>query len=131
MTLQHGDIIKTQGTAVFPFVLHYGVVIQNGQNTDVMHNTPDVGGTLIEPLDSFLQTRRIVSVSRSWLNSLSREELLQRYAMARGRFDLISYNCEHFVERMQGNSIMSFQVVFWTIVALCAFFYLLYLFIKG
>lgn len=125
-----GDVIKTQGSAVFPLVLHHGVVLQDGSNTFVMHNTPDKGGAVIEPLPSFLETRRIVSITPSHLNNLSNTELINRFKTSAGRFDLISYNCEHFVERMLGRKIQSTQLVFWAVVILVITFALLWMVVR-
>jgi hypothetical protein len=115
-----GDVI-TSKVKYLPFIYHYGIYLNDNNQGYVMHHSWK--GSIIEPLNQFLIPRELVSVYPSSLNELSNTELITQYNKCKGRFDLVSYNCEHFVSRMQGLYPVSHQVTFW--VVLIVFFVLM------
>lgn len=98
--LQNGDIIKARVNSL-PIVYHYGIVIDDkGSDILIIHNTPnkknEVGGGInIDTLSNWTLTRTIVSkqASKSSKESISRIVKLN----ASKPFNLINWNCEHFV----------------------------------
>lgn len=96
--MQSGDLIKAR-VKIFPLLFHYGIVTIRNGSIFIMHNTPG-RGTVIDSLDDFLLSRELIYSESTWLNSITEEELQNRFDNCAGDFNLISYNCEHFIDCM-------------------------------
>lgn len=92
-----GMIIKAKPN--IPGITHYGILVYKIFEPYVLHNTPGKG-TICEPLKSFLRTRSILEKLPSPLQRIETEEIMIRFANCKGDYDLINYNCEHFIHCM-------------------------------
>lgn len=112
-----GDILKATVNSL-PIIIHWGVVSVEGDQTFVYHNTPMdtnvVGGSVIhEPLENWLQERTVIAVIPSTLTS----KQIQNYANSKAyeQFDLVNFNCEHFISEITTGESWSPQLVFLTV----------------
>lgn len=117
--MRSGDLIATKVNS-FPLLQHYGIITITGAGVFVMHNTPQ-RGTVTDPLETFLQTRTITSIKRTWLNQLTETELQTRFNACKGDFNLLNYNCEHFIDCMLGDEPNSAQLNYVVITVLILF----------
>jgi len=113
----NGDLISTKVNS-FPLLQHYGIINVTSRGVFVMHNTPE-RGTVIDPIDTFLKTRTTTSIKHTWLNELNDVQLNERFESCKGDFNLITYNCEHFIDCMLGDEPSSAQL---TIVCIAILF---------
>jgi hypothetical protein len=110
MKYQSGQLLRSEVDS-FPMLKHFGVIyVEDNGQVKVMHNTPTKGGTEISTIEEFTSDRTIVDVTNSPLMLLSNDELKQRYLDCSGSFDLVRYNCEHFIDCMHGRKYGSEQV---------------------
>lgn len=114
-----GDII-TASIPLLPGIYHQGIIVDTGDQKLVYHNTPtarnDAGGNMIvEPLESWIRSRRIVDVQPTGLNA---DQIRSRSMQFQDKpFNLFTWNCEHFINGILGSS-GSKQLRIWTIAAL-------------
>tara|TARA_R100001594_G_C3898777_1_gene230281 strand:- start:46 stop:438 length:393 start_codon:yes stop_codon:yes gene_type:complete len=122
MQYRSGQIIKTIAYEVpivdQPFMFHFGVIFVNEDNGKVYvyHNSLDKG-TIKEPLEVFLSSREIEEILPSKLENLTNDELRIRFQQCQGDFDYVRYNCEHFIDCMEGSKLKSEQAVIYVLVA--------------
>lgn len=113
-TLQTGDMVKTK--SIYPFIYHYGIVLREEGGLFVYHNDPDqknhAGGNIIrEPFDEWIQDREIVDVTKTKIDAETIEKGVRE--LKQMRYDLLSFNCEHFITRFKDARPNSGQVVDW------------------
>lgn len=112
-----GDILKASVNSL-PIIIHWGIVSVEGSEILVYHNTPMetnvVGGSVVhEPLNDWLSERTVVDVIPSALTT----KQIQNYAnsVAYQPFDLVNFNCEHFISEITTGESYSPQLVFLTV----------------
>ena len=120
MEYKSGQIIKTIAYEVplidEPFMYHFGVIlVENDGSVFVLHNSIDKG-TIKETLEVFLQSREIEEILPSSLENMSNEQIMIRFEQCDGDFDYINYNCEHFVDCMEGSTHKSEQAVLYVLI---------------
>jgi len=99
-----------------PFVYHYGIVLNEGNGIYIAHNTPNEtnehgGNVLIDDLDTWTGSRRIVEAKRTKLNANQIAEYIEKHKDK--RFSLIFWNCEHFAFGLARNRRNSPQLMTW------------------
>jgi hypothetical protein len=110
MKYQSGQLIRSEVDS-FPMLKHFGVIyVEDNGQVKVMHNTPTTGGTEITSMEDFTSDRTVVDITNSPLMYLSNNELKERYLNCSGNFDVVRYNCEHFIDCMHGRKYGSEQV---------------------
>ncbi|MDQ6482347.1 hypothetical protein [Dyadobacter sp. LHD-138] len=117
--LKTGSIII--GTSeILPFIQHVGVILVNSPNNIlVYHNSPTktnpFGGSVIaEPLKEWIAVRSVIEVKETML---SKAEIEQGYEnMKYLKFNLLNFNCEHFVTGLVYHEPSSKQLQFWGII---------------
>ncbi len=93
-----------------PFVTHKGIIFVLGNELYIMHNTIENNVDMIE-YDRFLEKRELVSIKDTKLTELSDTDVLNRYNKLQDRkFNLVTYNCEHFIAEMKHEPIESKSV---------------------
>lgn len=116
--LKTGDIVKVKSEKL-PIIYHYGIVIKDDVEFSILHNDPDKinksGGNIIkETLKDWIKNKEIVEVSSTNAN---KDEI---YAIAENlkklKYDLIHFNCEHFVNFVNKQKNVSPQVLNWLLV---------------
>lgn len=118
-----GDIIKTKGQQVlgFTYIYHYGVVLVENDDVYVLHNGREKGAVK-ETIDVFLENREIHSIKSSNLNKLSNRDIILRFEHCKSSWDVLNFNCEHFVDCMTNSNRNSEQllkyIIFTTIIIL-------------
>jgi hypothetical protein len=129
--LETGDLIKVK-SEILPIIYHYGIIEKNGSDILIIHNHPQSinskgGNVCKEHLSKFIKNRDIISVEKTNLkiNEINKiYEHLKEY-----KYDFINFNCEHFVNFINGKRYSSSQVFKWT--SLLAITALVYYLIKN
>tara|TARA_R100000951_G_scaffold106917_1_gene101830 strand:- start:741 stop:1130 length:390 start_codon:yes stop_codon:yes gene_type:complete len=118
-----GEIIKTIGHQFLglTYIYHYGIILVEGDQVYVLHNGRE-RGAIKDPIEEFLKDREIHSISHSNLEILSNKEILLRFEHCKSNWDVLNFNCEHFIDCMTNRNRNSEQllkfIVFSTIVIL-------------
>ena len=118
-----GEIIKTIGHQFLgvTYIYHYGIILVEGDEVYVLHNGRE-RGAVKEPIEKFLKNREIDSILPSNLEKLSNKDILLRFEHCKSNWDVLNFNCEHFVDCMTNRNKNSQQllkfIVFSTIVIL-------------
>ena len=118
--LESGDLIKVKSESL-PIIYHYGIIERNGNDIFIIHNHPNSinskgGNVCKEHLSKFIKGRDIFSVEKTNLKSTEINEIYE-YLKAY-KYDLINFNCEHFVNVVKGKKYVSSQVFRWTSLAI-------------
>jgi len=102
-------------------MFHYGVILVEDDEVYVLHNARE-RGAVKETLDKFLKDREIYEILPSNLEQLSNKDILLRFEHCKSRWDVLNFNCEHFVDCMTNRNRNSEQllkfIVFSTIIIL-------------
>lgn len=110
--MQTGYLIISEPDGM-PFVKHYGIVLQTGDDVMIMHNSPN-GGSQIESLNEFLSTRKIISIKETDLVNYDQNYLVERYnELCKKGYHLTDYNCQHFIDCMDGGKAMKERRTEW------------------
>ena len=118
-----GEIIKTIAHQIFgrPYMFHYGVILVEDDEVYVLHNGRE-RGVVKETLDKFLKNREVYEIESSNLERFSNKEILLRFEHCKSNWDVLNFNCEHFVDCMTNRNRNSEQllkfIVFSTLVVL-------------
>ena len=120
MKYKSGQVIKTIAYEVpiinEPFMYHFGIIfVEEDGSVFVLHNSLDKG-TIKETLEVFLSSREVEEILPSKLENLSNEELLYRFKQCDDEFDYLRYNCEHFIDCMEGSRPKSEQAVLYALI---------------
>jgi hypothetical protein len=120
MKYKSGQVIKTIAYEVpvvkQPFMYHFGIIlVEEDGSVFVLHNSLDKG-TIRESLDVFLSSREIDEILPSKLENLSNEELIYRFKQCDADFDYLRYNCEHFIDCMEGSKPKSEQAFLYALI---------------
>jgi hypothetical protein len=115
--LKTGDIIYAR-VIKFPIIAHIGIVIVENDSVVVYHNTPkgfnSIGGSiLINTFDDWIKTRTILSITPSDITADSIKQLTNENL--KRKFDLIRFNCEHYVYLLKDGKPKSPQLWRWLI----------------
>lgn len=113
-TLNTGDLVRTK--SIYPFIFHYGIVCREGKDFYVYHNDPDMsnhaGGNIIrENFMDWIQDREIVEVKSTGLDITNIETVVKELKCQ--KYDLLNFNCEHFITKLKGVKPSSAQVINW------------------
>jgi hypothetical protein len=120
LAYETGDLLTAE-VDIFPFITHKGLVVVDNEIPYVWHNTPvkknGYGGSVIkEPLAEWLSTRKVTAVEKTNLDKEHIEGM--SLSMKEKAFDLLDFNCEHFVYIIKDNEHKSPQLKFWGTVGL-------------
>jgi hypothetical protein len=118
--LKTGDLIKITAKSN-PFIFHYGIVEKNLEGLFIIHTHPDKvnskgGNTVREPLEKLMRGRNIISVEKTNLKTEDIEKLYQE--LEKYKYDIINFNCEHFVNFAKNKNYVSPQILRMTSVLL-------------
>ncbi|NPD48015.1 hypothetical protein [Lentimicrobium sp. S6] len=84
-----------------PFVAHKGILVPFMGSFYVLHNTINKN-VHSEEYSEFVKNREVLKVEDTDLCVLSAEEILDHFDILKSKkYNLISYNSEHFVEEMK------------------------------
>jgi len=108
-----GDIIKASINKI-PFVYHYGIVLETDGIIQIVHNSPNEknkygGNILLSSPKEFFQTRKLIQVERTGIDKETIKSKVERFKTH--SFNLISFNCEHFIFSIRDNSLHSPQLL--------------------
>lgn len=121
-----GDII-TAKVLTRPLLWHKAIALCLPDGIFFLHNTPngqnDYGGNLlIDTPDDFFRTRRLTSVEHT---DITEDYLLEQYEELKPlKFNLLLYNCEHFVTLVQNKKKKSIQLRVWAAVLITIILFL-------
>lgn len=107
--MNNGDIIQARVRNV-PGIFHFGIIVIEGGQAYVFHNTP-FRGTVCDPLPLFLRTRYGAEFRPSKLSGRPTPEIVNRFEQCKGNYHLLSFNCEHFIDCMMDQPYESPQLV--------------------
>lgn len=107
-----GTILKCSINSL-PFIYHYGVILNEGNGIlKVIHNAPIKnkygGGINVDSLDKFLKTRKIDEAKPTKLTR--KDILLSVNKYVKQPFNLITWNCEHYITKLQTGYAQSPQI---------------------
>jgi len=104
--LQPGDILVRK-KSLFGIVAHYGLYVGEGK---VIDNHPD-RGVSVQSYSQFLNGKNLERVKRFKGSGEARSRIVENaISMLGAKYDLISFNCEHFVNRVSGFGNRSYQI---------------------
>jgi len=104
-----GQLVKAR-LKLLPFIFHYGIVIVYGDSVCIMHNTTN-RDSVIDSFDYWASLYTIESVYNTELMNISVDEILDRFeTVCTKRYQLLDYNCEHFIGCMLNQKGESKQV---------------------
>lgn len=115
MEFKTGDIIKASMNK-YPFIYHYGIVINIKGEVRIVHNYPNEknkygGSVLICTPEKFFATCKFIQIQRT---NTSKERILNIVERYKARpFNLLVFNCEHFVFEIRDGTPSSPQVRQW------------------
>ena len=115
MEYRTGDIIKARMDR-YPFIFHYGIVVVINGKVNIIHNTPDekneYGGNIVcYTPEKFFSTRQLISIQHT---KISKERILKVVEQNKSRpFNLLTFNCEHFIYEIKDGIPSSPQVRYW------------------
>jgi hypothetical protein len=110
-----GTVLKASINRL-PFVYHYGIVINEGYGIYIAHNTPNEqneygGNVLIDELDTWTESRRIIEAKKTRINAQKIAAHIEKHKDK--KFNLIFWNCEHFIFGLTKNRRTSPQLMTW------------------
>lgn len=111
-TLETGDLVCTK--AFVPMIRHYGIVCKESEILYVYHNDPDqsnhAGGNIIrENFADWIAEREIVNVTKTGIDITNIEQVVSK--LKTRRYDLLHFNCEHFVTAVKNKRPASTQII--------------------
>lgn len=119
--LEIGDILVRNKGGIFS--QHYAVYLGN---EEIAENQVGKGVHIIS-LAEFLQGEKLNKVKKSNLTLTQQQEVLNRVESLLGKkYNLLTYNCEHFVNQVVYNKIYSKQVLNAIMIVLIVIFTILY-----
>ena len=115
--IKTGDIITTSVYTI-PVVLHRGIAVVNSDDgkVNIYHICPDGknqfgGSVLIEPLDKYLSKRNFIGIKST---GTTKEYIEKVYEITKDKkFNLFTFNCEHFTSMISNGFVLSPQLTFW------------------
>lgn len=107
-----GQLIKAKVDSL-PFIIHYGITIVENNKVYILHNTPFYN-TIIDPFDNWIKTRKIISIQNTKLTDISNKNIIEKFKkICFKKYNLLNYNCEHFIDCMLDNKNKSEQINNW------------------
>lgn len=106
-----------------PLLTHSGLVVIEKGEVFVYHNTPveinAIGGNVVkQSIKEYEETRDVISIQRT---SLTKEQIEQASNdLAHKKFDIVMFNCEHFVYFIKKGKFISPQMAKWTLIGVGA-----------
>jgi hypothetical protein len=113
-----GEIIEAS-PKILPFIKHCGVLLVENGKVLVLHNTP-FKGTIQEDLEEWKKSRLKIKIYNSKLVGKSNSDIIKQFSKCKDRYQLFTYNCEHFIDCMEGRKQSSEQVTLF-VTAIVAF----------
>lgn len=97
--MKTGQIIQAN-PGILSFLYHYGIILEKQGVIYVMHNSP-FKGPAMEPFDQWIKLRKNYTVYDSDLMKESCACLQAKFnALVHKSYNLLTYNCEHFLDEM-------------------------------
>ena len=104
-----GYLIKTDAGNL-PLVNHFAITLFLNNKLYVLENTPFYGSRIIT-FDKFMKGRTIEFVKPTKLINKSNKYIFDKFNnLCQKPYDLINYNCEHFIDCMMSDSQKSEQL---------------------
>ncbi len=110
-----GLLIKTDALNL-PLINHYAITLFIDNKLYVLENTP-IHNSRIILFSEFIKGRTIEYVKPTFLCNKSNKYIIDKFYSCKKPYDLLNYNCEHFIDCMLSNNHNSEQVV--NFVAIC------------
>jgi hypothetical protein len=104
-----GQVIKGS-PKIFPIIDHFGILIVENGNVFVLHNTP-FKGSITESLKEWEKSRFKIKIKDSKLIGKSNSDIKKQFLKCKKDYNLFSYNCEHFIDCMEGKKQRSEQIL--------------------
>jgi len=118
--LATGDVVKVK-SEFLPIISHYGIISRETDDFMVYHNDPDkfnfLGGNIVsEKFEDWIKGKEIITVYNT---GISKEEILKwvnenKYK----KYDVLKFNCEHFITNIKNKNGISPQVFLWSGIAI-------------
>lgn len=94
-----GAIVERKKAGV---ITHPGIIVMQGYQLMVIHNTPFSGGVVMSPLDEYADGHDVV-ISKKYTSSLSPTQIAANARSALGQKWFLLFNCQHFVTWAAGH----------------------------
>jgi hypothetical protein len=117
LDLKTGDFIKAR-VIKLPLISHYGIVVVDGDNVMVYHNTPKkynhLGGSIMcHNIDIWLKSREIISIINTDMTAEYIKNLTDMNI--KKKFNLFNFNCEHYAFLLKDGKPKSPQLWRWIV----------------
>jgi len=113
-----GAIVERKKAGV---VTHPGIVVMQGDQLMVIHNTPFAGGVVMSSMEEYASDHKVI-ISKKYTSSLLPSQVAKNARSALGQKWFLLFNCQHFVTWAAGhkpNSPDLKKACFLSIGALC------------
>ena len=113
-----GDVLKAK-SEFLPFIYHYVIVKRTDDEFVIFHNDPHKtnlnGGNIIrEDFVEWISGKEIVEVIETSINEITISNIVKE--LKESKFDVLKFNCEHFVSKLNLQRPISPQILNWTII---------------
>lgn len=105
-----------------PFINHVGFLVHSDKGKFVIHNTPmdynnQCGSIIIEPIKEWEKSRKTKEIKDTQISAIN----LKKYVVVnyKCKFNLLFYNCEHFVNKLFLKKSFSPQLIIVIFYILC------------
>lgn len=107
--LNIGDVLKRNKNGIFS--KHYGLVIgKNGNDIEIADNQNSFGVRYVS-LEDFMDSEVLVDIVRNNFSIDEKNKIIEKVKVRIGRnYDLLKYNCEHFVNDVLFGKVYSKQI---------------------
>lgn len=116
-SVKTGDVLKVK-SEFLPFVFHYVIVQKTNNDFVIIHNDPHkinfLGGNIIrEDFEDWIIGKEIVEVIPTRLAEKDIDNIVNDLKTT--KFDAITWNCEHFISKLNFQKPKSPQIFNWSV----------------
>lgn len=103
--MPEGTVLKTKKNGIID---HLGIVLYEGTDQKIIHNTPKLGGVVVTSVEEFCGGEEFYIMKHE--TSLPLWRIAENARALSGKRWSLFYNCQHFVEEACGRKPFSYQL---------------------
>ena len=110
--LNIGDIL-IRNEKNLSIIKHHGIYVGKHNNIDIVAENQKGYGVRYVSMEDFLNGEKLVRIERNNLTEFEKRKLIERInkeIISNKNYDLVNYNCEHFVNKMLSGVAKSPQI---------------------